>query len=356
MDILESIQTALGNMWETVKGSPRELPGVYAVDPSHTDQAQLLATPIAKDKQYFQVRVNEMYLSYDRKWFAGYEPMLFTATEFLYAGKANAVPTVIGPQLMPKLPTGELPERMVFANTRVAGLHPYRGGRITLTVILYRSERDNVAQSLLKLVENAAGALDFTSLVDTYVKVAKVALDGIQALLGLGKLQPLLGIRREFDPDAGEPLTPGYYVLCSRTDLDEALLWVKDGKLLYGASLAAAEPLKGDDYVLYSVVATAARSDADALSFFDLYQQAKKAAAIPKDESWEVAKSNLASVYQMMVASPDLTPEQAGALMDSYIAEVKDIRTKATRISSLAPVSESFRAQTAAAHKILQLK
>jgi hypothetical protein len=356
MNILESIQSAIVQMWNGVKGSSRELPGMYMVPPSHTDLQPDVFKSFEKDKTYFQVRVNEMYLSYDRQWFSNYEPMLFTATEFLYGGERHTVPTLVGPQLMPKLPTGELPARMVFANTRVAGLHPYRGGRLVLTVILYRSERDNVAQSMLKLIENTAGALDFTHAVDIYVKVATVALDGIQALLGLGKLQPLLGIRREFDPDADALLMPGYYVLCNRTDLDETKMWVKEGKWLYGDDLASAASRSGDDYVLYSVVQTPERSDADALPFYSLYQQAKQQATQPTKESWDVAKANLAAVHQMMVTSPDLTPEQASALLDAYLVELKSIHDRATRIASLAPTSRAFKQAIDKAYDILQMQ
>ena len=63
-----------------------------------------------------------------------------------------------------------------------------------------------------------------------------------------------------------------------------------------------------------------------------LYQQAKKQAAVPTDDSWGVAKANLASVHQMMVTSPDLTSSQASALIDEYIWELKAIREKATKM------------------------
>jgi hypothetical protein len=70
MNILESIQSAIVQMWNGVKGSSRELPGMYMVPPSHTDLQPDVFKSFEKDKTYFQVRVNEMYLSYDRQWFS----------------------------------------------------------------------------------------------------------------------------------------------------------------------------------------------------------------------------------------------------------------------------------------------
>ena len=39
-----------------------------------TDQKKLLSGEIQKDTHYFQVRVNELYLPYDRQWFASDQP------------------------------------------------------------------------------------------------------------------------------------------------------------------------------------------------------------------------------------------------------------------------------------------
>jgi hypothetical protein len=333
--VLENIQQSVSSLWKRVQGSPSELPGAYAIDPDHTDQKKLLADEFRKDGHYFQVRVNELYLPYDRQWFVDYEPLVFAVTECTYDGKPQAIPTMVGPQLMPKLPNGELPDRMLFSNTRVAGLHPYRGGQLTLTIVLYRSKRKDVAERLLKFIENTANALNFATVVETYLKVANVVVSGVEELAGLGNLNPLLGHRSEFDPDAGDPLTPGYFVLTQKTGLDVSKLWVKGGQLLSGDTLAAAQPFRDAEYVLYSILPTTERSDLDLLPIYALYQEAKKKAALAGADNWEVAKANLAALYQLMVSSPDLIADQADKLTDSYIDELKKIHAKADKMKSL---------------------
>jgi hypothetical protein len=354
--VLESVKSAVGRLWGCVKGSPRELPGTFQVDPAHTDQKKLLSSEIKKDNHYFQVRVNEIYLPYDRQWFVKYEPMVFASTECTYDGKEHVIPTIVGPQLMPKLPSGELPERMLFSNTRVAGLYPYRGGRISLTIVLYRSKRDDVAQRLLRLIQNTAGAIDFSNVINTYLKIANVVVSGIEELAGLGSLDPLLGIRREFDPDAGDLFTPGYYVLTIQPDLDESKLWVKRGQLLFGDTLAQAKPFQGAEYVLYSVLPAAERSDVDTLPIHVLYQEAKKKAAFPGTDNWEAAKASLSALYQLLVTCPDLTPAQAETLSDAYIAELQKIHAKSDTISSLKLRSKPDIEKTAKARRILKMK
>lgn len=352
--VLENIQQAVGNLWKRVQGSPSELPAAYAIDATHTDQKKLLSGEFQKDDHYFQVRVNELYLPYDRQWFVDYEPLVFAVTECTYDGKPQAIPTMVGPQLMPNLPNGELPERMQFSNTRVAGLHPYRGGRLTLTIVLYRSKRKDVAERLLKFIENTANALSFATVVETYLKVANVVVGGVEELAGLGSLDPLLGLRREFDPDAGDPFAPGYFVLTKETGLDVDKLWVKNGQLLFGDTLASARAFREAEYVLYSITPATERSDIDLLPIYALYQEAKKKAALAGSDNWEVAKADLSALYQMMVTSPDLLADQADKLTDGYIDELTKIHTKADKMKSLALTKRS--ATTAKARSILKLK
>jgi hypothetical protein len=352
--VLENIQRAVGNLWKNVQGSPSELPGAYAIDATHTDQKKLLSGEFQKDGHYFQVRVNELYLPYDRQWFVDYEPLVFAVTECTYDGKPQAIPTMVGPQLMPKLPTGELPDRMQFSNTRVAGLHPYRGGRLTLTIVLYRSKRKDIAERLLKFIESTANALSFATVVETYLKVANVVVSGVEELAGLGSLDPLLGLRREFDPDAGDPFTPGYFVLAKKTGLDVGKLWVKGGQLLFGDTLATAQAFRDAEYVLFSIMPATERSDVDLLPIYALYQEAKKKAALAGPDNWEVAKANLAALFQLMISSPDLLADQADKLTDGYIDELTKIHAKADKMKSLALTKRS--ATTAKARSILKLK
>jgi hypothetical protein len=345
-DILNHVKQSVSGLWEKAKSSPNISSTHIAIDPAHTDSTEAPPMAAEADKKYFQVRVNEMFLTYNRQWFDSYEPMIFFNSEFLYDGKEQSIPYVVGRQGMPKLPNGELPNQMKFADIRVAGLHPYRGGSMTLTVILYRLKRDNVAQRLLRLIENAAGALDFAIVIEPYLRIANVVVSGIEELAGLGEMDPLVGIRKGYDEDAGSAIKPGYYVL-SDAAIDPSKLWIKDEQLHFGNSLSQAAPYTASNFVLYSVAVADKRSDISALPINSLYVQTKKQAALPGDENWQMTRAMLLSLYQQMITSPDLTADHADTISDGYIAEVQKINEKARKIAALgtpkaiAPITEA---------------
>lgn len=318
------------SLWQKIRKSPARIPSRVAIDHEHVDEGEKLGPAFQPDEQYFQVRVNELYLAYGRMWFKTYDPMVFVVSEFSYGKEVEAVPFVVGPMMLEKIGQ-KLPAGMVFSDTRVAGLHPYRGGRLTVTVVLCRVLRMNYLRSLLQIVESAAKVFDFSTAVSTYLKVADVVLDGVEALFESGKTDPLIGLRKEFDPDAGEILQPGYFALI---DMDEKQLkadelWVRDRQLLYGKSLADAEPFRHADYVLYSIAQTSERSDVSILPFYSQLDRVVKEASVPTDEGWQSATANMLSLYQTMLLSPDLIRKQACALAEKYKAEIKKIHETA---------------------------
>lgn len=248
------------NLWKSTRKTPARIPSRAAIDHDHVDEGGKLGIAFQPNEHYFQVRVNELYLTYSRQWFRTYDPMVLVVSEFIYHKKEEAVPFVVGPMMMQKIGQ-KMPAGMVFSDTRVAGLHPYRGGRLALTVVLYRVLGKDYLRKLLRIVESAANVLDFSTAVSTYVKVADVVLDGVEALLELGDTDPLIGLRKEFDPDAGEVLEPGYFALIDmdESELNTDELWVRDSRLVYGKSLADAKPFRDADYVLYSIAQTLER-------------------------------------------------------------------------------------------------
>jgi hypothetical protein len=328
-------------IWNTVKEGPVVVPARVAIPVDHTDQAAVQA--FKRNEHYFQVRVNELYLTYARKWFATYVPMVLVLSEFIYDRQEQAVPFVVGPAILEGKGIEVPGNAMIFSNTRVAGLHPYRGGRLTTSVILYAVQRDNFADKLLKVVESAASALDFSTTLSSYLKVANAVMDGVEALLGLKQTVPIVGLRKELDPDAGDTLAPGYFALFDApdTEVDAKQLWVKNDQLLVGNSLDSAKPYRSNDYVLYSLAQTAERGDPDLLPFQTLWDRVHADASQPTDEHWKSAKANMLSLFQTISASPDLTASQASALTDGYIAKMKVLHEKAVSLSTLSGTSFS---------------
>ena len=206
-----------------------------------------------------------------------------------------------------------------------------------LSIILCRVESENYAKGLLRLVENAATAFDFSTVLSTYVKVAGVLLDGVETLFDLGGTESLMGIRREFDPDAGRALEPSFFVLIDKPEsqVDVNQLWVRENQLVYGLSLSEAKPFREADYVLYSIVQTSERQDETMLPFYPLYEQVKQWASRSDESSWQQAKANMATLYQTLVLSPDLTPMHARKLINTYVAEMRQLHSEAIGLGSL---------------------
>jgi hypothetical protein len=321
-------------IWNRVKASPTEQPSRITIPAGHVESSAAPSADFQPNEHYFQVRVNELYLTNSRQWFSTYDPMVFVVSEFTYDKRVEVVPFVVGPAMMEQYGT-KIPEGMIFSNTRVAGLHPYRGGRLSLSVVLCRVRRTDYPRRLLGVIESAADALDFSTALSSYVKVAGAVVDGVEALLGLGDTDPLIGLRNEFDPDAGDALRPTFFALFNAPNVDPNSLWVRDNKLYKGASLAASQPYRDTDFVLYSVVQTPERSDETTLPFYPLWERVLQLSTQPDENSWKRAKADMVSLRQTMVLSPDLTPAQADALFDRYMKRMKSEYDKASELAML---------------------
>ena len=271
-------------LFQSARQGATRLPSRIIIARDHVDEPERLGPPLEPDRHYFQVRVNEMFLSHSRQWYAQYDPLVFVGSEFIYDKPEIAVPVMVGPSLLERFgKKRELPGGTVFEDTRVAGLHPYRGGRLAVTVILYQVQRVNYARELLKIVDNTVGALDFSTAVGSYTRIAGAVLDGVDALLGLGVAKPIVGYRREMDADAGDPMEGAFYALIDapENEIDPDRLWVRKGRLLEGATADSAEPFRSADYILYSLSSSASRTDERMLPFYPTWQRALQESAVP---------------------------------------------------------------------------
>jgi len=149
MSTTTTLADRCGEIWDRIRQGTRRYPARVTIPRDHVDESEKLGAAFGPDLHYFQVRVNEMYLTYSRKWFSEYDPMVFVVTEFTYGQKKNeAVPFVVGPVMMEKYGQ-KVPTGMVFLDTRVAGPHPYRGDRLTLSVVLCRVKRHKLCPQII---------------------------------------------------------------------------------------------------------------------------------------------------------------------------------------------------------------
>lgn len=339
---MKSLVEQWGNIWERISKSPTQLPSRVVIHRDHVDEGEKLGTAaIQPPEHYFQVRINEMYLTYSRQWFSKYDPMVFVVSEFIYNKKTETVPYIVGPMMIEKYGK-KIPAGMVFSDTRVAGLHPYHGGGLTLSMVLCRVKREDYARKFMQIVENSASVLDFSTALSTYVKVASVVLDGVESMLDLDDIQPLIGLRKQFGQDASDVLESQYFALIDmpESELNTKELWVRERQLVYGKSLEDAKPFRDADYVLFSIISTQDRSDETILPFYPLWERIVQEATMPDENSWKRAKADMVNFYQTLVLSPDLTPNQADKLNDKYVNEMIQLHEKAVDMSTLGPGEE----------------
>src|SRR5262249_14330728 len=242
--------------WGEVQHSPTILPTRHAILPDHVDKK--LGQRFKRDQHYFVVKINRIFLQYNRLFWAAYAPMALAVSEFQYDGQDTVVPFVVGPSLLEKDQI-ELPKGFMFLDTKVAGIHPYKGGGLKLTVILYQVKRTDLAKKLLKVVENVASVLDFSQTLSAYLKIANVLVDTVGEVIGTDpNNQPLIGLRQEFE--AGDDFQSGYYALIDSRQMQIAQnrLWVRKNDLLYGDTANTPE-FTGANYVLYSIGQTTER-------------------------------------------------------------------------------------------------
>ncbi|MGB4850358.1 MAG: hypothetical protein WBP41_20700 [Saprospiraceae bacterium] len=317
----------LSELWNKIRQSPSFRPSRISIRPENTDVADKLNMQFHPDQEYFLVRVNEMFLSFRRKWFTTFDPMVFITSEFLYDGKKVSIPFVVGDSLVKdKI---ELPQGMIFSNTTVAGLHPFKGGSLAISLVLNQVPKNNYLQNMMKIIQSAAGTYtnEFSAVASGYLKIAKVVVDGIDAMTDSDGVKPLMGIRDEYGNE--ENLRPGYFALINtdEQEYDTAKFYVKNHELCYGSSITTAEPFRADDYVLYSIFPKTERSDVSALPFYQTWKELNTYLSnfdrkLTDDEKRK-ARGKLFAMGNEMKFSADLTGTQAVELIKTYKAELE---------------------------------
>lgn len=330
-------------LWSAARSAQARLPLRVQLPPERLDETSRegLGDSFVRDGCYFQVELNEVFLANSRQWLTTVEPMVLVVSEFIYGTEQAGVPFVVGRGLLDEHGSQGLPQGMLYTDTRVAGIHPYRGGRLTLTVVLYQVPRDNLARDVLEIVESAAAVFDFATTLTPYSRLAGVLLDGVERITGTDGTRPVIGQRRELDLDA-DGIPPGFFALIDLPEDqdDRYTFWVVGNQLRCGPSAQQAEPFRDADYILYSLVSRPTRDDERLLDFYPLWQRVLREASAGTPNAWTSAKANMASLHQSLAVSPDLTPPHAHELADRFVAEMKDMHDRSLAIADLGPGDE----------------
>jgi len=323
---------SFSDLWKKITESPSYRPARISVPAANVDIGAKLQTAFAKNENYFVVRINELFLSYSRKWFSTYDPVVFVTTEFIYNAEKFAVPFVVGPTMMSNK-MDKIPEGMIFQDTAVAGLHPYRGGNFILSIVLGRNLQENYLRKLIGVIEKTAATYTggFATVVSSYAKVANVVLDGMETLFSSSDVEPLIGCRKEFMQEALDEFSSGYFVLMNtdENEIEEKKFFVKANRLYYGDSLNNAKPCRDADYVLYSIVAAPRRSDTELLPFHTQFVQLQSyisdiPAALSKEQT-DIVNAKRYKLQDTIRMSADLVRGQVKELISEYDTELREM-------------------------------
>ncbi len=358
---MANISTLWNQIYTQIVNSPRQLPSTVTIPRDHIDEnlSGELDRDFKKDQHYFQVMINEMFLVNSRQWFSQIDPFVYAVSEFVYNAENQTVPFVVGPGMIRKLGVpDELNSGILLRNTNVSGLRPYRGGGLTLTIVLCQSN-NNLLKPLLEVIESVSDALDFSPVLSPYTKLANVLMDSVDALFKTNGVSPIVGLRDSFGPNQNIPFRPGYYALIDAVDVDPQTLWVKERKLYQGSNLKSAKPFRSADYVLYSFSSPKdnLRDDTSTLPFNELWERVKKEAASPvEDPDYKNAKILMANLYQNIILSPDLTETQADSLAEELKNRMKAIHERAVALGAMGVEEEpSVKERRSAARKALDI-
>jgi hypothetical protein len=264
--------------------------------------------------------------------------MVLVVADFIYGKTAISVPRIIGPNTIkgPSLngqATLAAPHGMVLQDTRVIGPHPYRGGRVGLTVILYKIKHDDHARALLGAFESIASTVGVSMGAEPFSRIGGAVVEGLESLLGLGEAEPVAGHRVEFGPGAARAVAESFSALFPQPLTEGNRLRVVGNRLhLAEPDAVSSIPYRASDYVLYSLVGSTLREDETTLPFHPLRDKVLSAAAAGDDTSWTRAKATLATLHQELMLSPDLTDQDAERLLLQYKAEAIAQRERARGI------------------------
>jgi hypothetical protein len=280
-------------------------------------------------KTYFEIRLSQMYLQYDREWWRTFIPLGSILTEFIFAGRLRTVPFVVGPDLLEIAPHITKDSRVEYQNIRVAGPYPYAGDQLQLFAGLFRVETGNWAKRALSMLEALAKAFDTTKLT-SYVNIAAPLTDSLQGILGMQEVELRLGIERAYaqptDQNTSgvlprETLQPTFEVLLRLpakdvTEIARRNFWVRDGRLFHGANEGALREFRDADFLLLHIIPLATRDDYTTFDFHknDWLKVEDHLANGREKEAWERFRLLAANLSQC----EDLIWPHRAALLAQY--------------------------------------
>jgi hypothetical protein len=283
----------------------------------------LVGDPIIANEHYFGLTLNQLCLSKGRQWWTTFDPLVYVNVGFVHGAQRVSVSKLVGPSaLRGKLAATEdgVPHGFLQSDIRVMGPHPYRGGPVDVTVVLYAVKRTDYAKKLIALAEGLSSTFGIGAMVMPFLKMGDALVDAVDATFQLGDSVPVLGHQLGLTA-APRTLRTQYVGLISGNLPPRSEVHVVDNKLQLPAGIDAAS-----DYVLYNVWSETT-SPPEATSWLaPSVRKMEEFTVHGGDPGWDRAKSLLMSMYLDMRASPDLLKADADRLFSEFKRSLQELR------------------------------
>jgi hypothetical protein len=253
----------LGRLWDVIWSRTADRKLCFRIPDDQALDAADESTTFREDDSYFGIRLSEMFIRDERVLMRTFVPLSVAITEFIYDGKKQIVPYIVGNQLLKSIDPYVQGAHVEFTNTNIAGPIPYAGGGISLYMGLYRAQVNDLSQKLFSLVGSILSSFDTTGL-SRYLDVAEPLGAGLADLLGMKEVEFRLGKRDEFGGnDSANQFKPGYlaYINLTERELDSSMLRVKDGALHVARNGGGLQRFTEADYCLIKIEHISERGD-----------------------------------------------------------------------------------------------
>ena len=288
--------------------------------PERIEAPNYAPKPVIANRGYFQVRLAEMFLRYERELWRGFLPATLFLCEFKQPQGAVRVPFFVSNKLLSGLElSNELAKTPIqFRDTRIVGPVPYLGDEVALLVALFRIQVDDWRKSLFSIIEKVLGAVNVGGIAQ-YAAIADKLSDDILKCLGMAEVECRLAERRVFGAPA---LVDGYLALLDWPESDMGVrdaLKVIEGRL-HDTRSGKPLPFTECDYCLVRLEQLDTRSDYTSLPFHKTWEKAREQLVRRQTEE---ARTLLMECTRQVFESPELTEEHRYQLVQIYTANLQ---------------------------------
>ncbi len=279
---------------------------------------------------YFELRLSQMFLQYQREYWRDFIPMASMMTEFIFNGSRTTIPIMIGPERLSSAQQVARGDMVDYFNTRVAGPYPYQGDDISLFAGLFRVEVNNWAKRTLSLIETVAEAFDPTRL-SSYINIARPLLTGLEGFLGMKEVEMRMGRQKAYmqqmertapaDNAAADVLQPAFEVHIRAessqfSPAERRKFWIYENRLFYGDNENTIRPYSSADFMLLRFVPLATRNDFVTFDFHKIHWKKTEEFLAQGDE--ESARQEFRLLAVALARSEDIVDSQRRLLAQQY--------------------------------------